>query len=497
MTDARTKDETGVAGRLADAFTSLRLGISLMLALALVCTAATFYESRYGTPAAGRNFYGTWWFSALLALLGINMFASMLKRYPWNRFQVGFVLAHIGVVLLLIGSLVTLNAGLDGSMAVAEKETTDRVSLPDSALQVALPGGEPASFPVDFARTLPAAGRERRFPIGSSGVSLVAEAWEPHVHVHEGLAEGAGGNPALHFSIDGPARQDGWLVAGDAERGHAALGPLALGFERFADEADARKLAATAGDSKLAFGVIPDGTLLYAIVAKSGRGSSGRVEIGKPIRTPWMTLSVTVDQFLPSVVSRRTVEPAAPPEAENRRQPAVRVHLEGPAGRSTSEWLAWTEVRSVAYGGGDALVAYRNPELAVPFRVTLLQFSADKYPGSSMAATYESRVRVDDPERGASEHLISMNHPLHYRGYTLFQSSFVEGQPMTSIFSVSRAPGLPLVYTGTALATLGIVWMFYVKPWLARRQARKALAARRAEALAPAPARAEPQAELV
>jgi hypothetical protein len=97
-----------------------------------------------------------------------------------------------------------------------------------------------------------------------------------------------------------------------------------------------------------------------------------------------------------------------------------------------------------------------------------------------MAATYESTVRVEDPEQGTFETLISMNHPLHHRGYIFFQSSFVEGRPMMSIFSVARAPGLPLVYLGTTLIGVGIIWMFYVKPYLAKRQAAAALAAHRA-----------------
>jgi hypothetical protein len=72
-----------------------------------------------------------------------------------------------------------------------------------------------------------------------------------------------------------------------------------------------------------------------------------------------------------------------------------------------------------------------------------------------------------------------MNNPLHYRGYIFFQASFVEGQPMMSIFSVARAPGLPLVYLGVTLIGVGVAWMFYVKPYLARRQAARALDARR------------------
>jgi hypothetical protein len=142
--------------------------------------------------------------------------------------------------------------------------------------------------------------------------------------------------------------------------------------------------------------------------------------------------------------------------------------------------VLWGEGVQVAYAGQPATLAYRSPEAELPFKVTLLKFSNEPYPGSRMASTFESTVRVDDPERGSFEALISMNHPLHHRGYIFFQSSFVEGRPMMSIFSVARAPGLPLVYLGTALIGVGIVWMFYVKPWLARRQAAAALAARHA-----------------
>ena len=40
---------------------------------------------------------------------------------------------------------------------------------------------------------------------------------------------------------------------------------------------------------------------------------------------------------------------------------------------------------------------------------------------------------------------------------------------------------LPLVYLGTALIGIGVAWMFYGKPWLARRQAARALEAHRAQ----------------
>ena len=163
------------------------------------------------------------------------------------------------------------------------------------------------------------------------------------------------------------------------------------------------------------------------------------------------------------------------------RDRAVRGRIESPGGAMEPEWVEWGEIRRVRFGDQVASLAYRSPEAALPFRVTLLDFNNDPYPGSRMASTYESTVRIDDPEHGTFETLISMNHPLHHRGYIFFQSSFVEGRPMISIFSVARAPGLPLVYLGTALIGIGLAWMFYLKPWLARRQAARALAAHRAQ----------------
>ena len=264
-----TKGLVGVAEGLG----SLRIAIAVLMALGIVCTVATFYESSHGTPAAQRVFYHTGWFAALLALLAVNIAASMMLRFPWKSHQTGFVFAHIGVLLILAGSLVSLHFGLDANLALYEGQSSRWI-------------------------------------------------------------ERAGADP---------------------------------------------------------------------------------------------------ERPLP----------------------------------------------------GDAI--------DLPFEVTLVDFRSDRYPGSRMAATYESLVRVDDPERGSFDHLISMNKPLHHRGYVFFQASFVEGRPMMSILSVARAPGLPVVYLGTTLLCLGVGWMFYVTPALARRRAARALAARKeshdaAPAVQPVPA---------
>jgi ResB-like family len=465
--------------RLFDALASLRLAVVTMVTLGAVCSWGTFYEMNHGTPAAQRDVYRTWWFALILATLGANIFCAMMKRYPWKKHHTGFVLAHIGILTLLAGSLLSLHLGLDGNLALYEGETGRRVALLDKALQVALPDGKYASFPVVFEKDPPRPGRERRFAVADTGVTLVAEDFLTHVTLRESFEEATDGPPALHFVLDAPfAREQSWLSAADSARAHVDFGPAAFGFHvaRTAAEAAALTHEAT-GKNNVSFVLDPGGDLLYRLTTKEGRTTAGKVEVGRPIATPWMGMKVVVDRFLARAAPQRTVSPAPPPEKDERRLSAVKVHLEGPNVRTEPDWVVWTEARKVAWAGQAATVAYRAPEVALPFQVQLMKFNSDKYPGSNMAATYESWVRVDDPERGVSEHHISMNHPLHYRGYIFFQASFVEGEPMMSIFSVARSPGLPLVYVGVSLISLGVLWMFYVKPMMARRDAARALQA--------------------
>jgi ResB-like family len=470
------------ATRLFDGLASLRLAVVVMVTLGSTCAYATFYEMNHGTPAVQRDIYQTRGFTLLLGLLGVNIFSVMMKRYPWKEHHVGFVMAHIGILVLLAGSLISLHRGLDSNMPLYEGETTDRVTLLEKALFVSVPGAATSSqFPVVFEKDPPRPGRDLHYAVAGSDVTLVADDYAPHVDVTDRFSAGEVGDPALHFKLQAPfATQDGWLSASSEGPSHIDFGPVSLGFHAAASQAEAEAMAAKAeAKNQIQFVSAPGGVLLYGAAGESGPVVTGLVELGKPIPHALGGMAISVDQAFERATRTRLAVPGTPPAKEERRLSAVKVHLEGPSGRTASEWLPWSEVRRIPYGSGFATVAYRAPEVAVPFKVTLLKFKSEKYPGSNMPATYESFVRVDDPESGSSEHHISMNHPMHYRGYIFFQASFVEGTPMMSIFSVARAPGLPLVYLGVALIGAGVAWMFYLKPYLVRRQAARALAAHR------------------
>jgi hypothetical protein len=207
------KPETAPAGRrLFDALSSLRLGVVVMVALAVACALATFYESAHGTAAAQRVFYRTGWFTFLLALLGVNVLLSMLRRYPWRRHQAGFVLAHVGIVLLLVGSLVSLHAGVDGSVAFFQGERADGLTLGEKTVTAAVGHGTPQVVAAAVESAPPSPDRPIRATFGSA--SLVLDDYAAHVEVREALAEGESGPPAVHYVLAGGFGQEhGWLIS--------------------------------------------------------------------------------------------------------------------------------------------------------------------------------------------------------------------------------------------------------------------------------------------
>jgi hypothetical protein len=124
-------------------FSSLQLAICLLSVFTLCLIEATLLESNYSTKIAQDLVYRTWWFAFLLALLSTNVLCAALKKYPWKKYQTGFLITHSGLLTLMFGSLLTVVGGTDGQMIMIDSDhpgiqaqsslsrTTRTVYLPD------------------------------------------------------------------------------------------------------------------------------------------------------------------------------------------------------------------------------------------------------------------------------------------------------------------------------------------------------------------------------
>jgi hypothetical protein len=128
--------------------------------------------------------------------------------------------------------------------------------------------------------------------------------------------------------------------------------------------------------------------------------------------------------------------------------PAVKLRLSSPD-RTDSAWL----------------LSSRADWLTTPNDSARIAFLGNAGP----VKAFKSTVQIIEHGQVVAQQLIEVNRPLKYRGYHFYQDSYDPRTEAVSTFKVRRDPGLGLVYAGFALMTAGVVYMFYVKPYLLRK----------------------------
>ena len=103
--------------------------IILLVMLALVLAVATALEGTWGRERVQQQVYGSLWFRTLFGLLGVNILAAMLIRIPWNRHQIGFVMTHLGLLVVLVGMAQSFLGGMEGRMTLERGAAASSVGL--------------------------------------------------------------------------------------------------------------------------------------------------------------------------------------------------------------------------------------------------------------------------------------------------------------------------------------------------------------------------------
>jgi cytochrome c biogenesis factor len=122
--------------RLNKPLASLKLAVFIILAIACITAVGTIIEAKYDAFAAKKLVYDTWFMFGIMGLLVVNLTAVMLDRWPWKKRHAAFVFAHIGIIIILAGSLLTFKYGLDGSMRVGIGESNNLVQTAETDILV-------------------------------------------------------------------------------------------------------------------------------------------------------------------------------------------------------------------------------------------------------------------------------------------------------------------------------------------------------------------------
>jgi len=126
---------------IARVLSSPRLTTVGLFLLILLTVWGTLYQVDHGLYAAQQKFFHSWviWIFGYMPLPGsrlvmtallVNLFFAIFFRLGLHWRRLGNLLAHIGIVLLLLGSFIIQLSSLTARMVIGEKETTGHAVVP-------------------------------------------------------------------------------------------------------------------------------------------------------------------------------------------------------------------------------------------------------------------------------------------------------------------------------------------------------------------------------
>ena len=218
-------------------FASLKLAVVLLAVLIVAAIAGTIYESSFDAKIARAYIYGAPWFNLWLVLLGANLICSALSRWPWRKHHVAFLITHLGIITLLIGSLIGRIWGVEGTITLFKSEPpTNRLLVNERQLRVHDVDGIVKGYPAEFLHHPPTPQHPRDLGLLASGAHLQIVDYAPAI---EGKLNpkpvSEGGAAALHFKIATAMmnqRLDGWLLADDPQHGNFSMGLATIELKR-------------------------------------------------------------------------------------------------------------------------------------------------------------------------------------------------------------------------------------------------------------------------
>jgi hypothetical protein len=450
--------------RVFDFFASIELAVFVLLSLSVVLAVGTVVESKYGMQISQEIVYRSFWTQGLLWLLLVNVTTVALSRLPWKRHHVGFLITHLGIIILLLGSFITQRFGIDASMPVGIGESARTLRMEENYLNV-FKAIEGQSYNLALSERLhwnilrPLKGVKQWILSDQEKLSVLQYYPKALRDIAlEKKPEGSG-VPGMQFRIKG-SRADmvEYLFLQSPSSSTKDLGP-----------AQVKIVAELPKPSKV------EKPTLYVVSTKSKPLPSlfvampnvpnkllalGVAEIGKLIPLGWMDFAFQLEQYsnsaAPTVTYRSLSQDQTPPLGTFAVE-AIEVEMRG-----QKHWLEVGASAQVASQGALYYIQFVRRTIDIGFELFLKDFKVGYYPGTNRAMTYSSLVKVGDEEV-----LIAMNEPMYKNGYTFYQSSFdndESGKPVLSVFSVNFDPGRWIKYLGSLMIVLGILSMFYFKP---------------------------------
>jgi len=167
-------------------------------------------------------------------------------------------------------------------------------------------------------------------------------------------------------------------------------------------------------------------------------------ELEKKYAIPDTGSQVMVASYFPSFDFKKEVIK----KSDEVGMPAVFAEVEGPSGK-VEDWI---------FSSNQYATWYTDNNFALVYEST----------GESISH-FTSMLRIVENGQTVAEKTIRVNDPLEYKGYVIYQSSYDPEAGNFSGLQIVKDPGIPIAYSGFGALCFGVVFIFYIKPFLRKK----------------------------
>ena len=459
---------------------SMKTMAILMLIFAFGIGYATIVENDFGTMTAKAEIYNAEWFEVLLGLLAINLIYNIVHMKMYTLKKAPIFIFHIAFLVILLGAAVTRFFGYEGTMHIREGMASSSILSSDAYFSVE---AESNDKNVSYSKIAYLSKRTKNnldaaLTVADKDIDVKLVEYIPNAI--ESIVEDPNGKAIINLMITGGGK--GKPVALN-EGNYYDAGTFVLDFQS-GGSFDKPTVSIFIKNNQLF--MKHNMKLSYFRMSDKVKGdlaANDKEVFNKRVLYSTDLGSFVLRKFLPHAGKKVITDPKA-----KLRTPGLGVlRFNVAVGDKSKEVLTYFrkglegKAEHVNIDGVDVYVSFGSIEIPMPFKIKLLDFQLDRYPGSMSPASYASEVELIDSQMNIHEkYRIYMNHILEHRKYRFFQSSYDMDEKGT-ILSVNHDPGTLPTYIGYALLAFGLFWTLFSRKHRFARLSKKAKDAAKAK----------------
>lgn len=435
-------------------------GLYILLFAAAIAI-ATFVENDFGTSAAQKIIFKSWWFELLLILFGISILVNIFKFriIPQKKWPV--LMFHAAIIVILIGAGVTRYFGYEGIMHIRENDTSNSFLSSNSYLKLQV-NKDDNTYNINEEVLFASLGNnhfKESYLVDDDLVEVKVKDFIPNPN--QVLTSSVNGKPTLKLVVSGMnGRENYFLSEGDTKR----IKNILYNFNNteipnafnILYQGDSLSFKTNKTYSQMVMATRTRDTIYgsnaYKPLKLRSLYSDGANNFVFPEFNP--KAKVSIESESPKVKNESVTALVLDVLVNGQKQETVIYGSRGNPGRPSV--LSFNDLNlSISYGSKD---------IYLPFYIQLKKFILDRYPGTDSASSYASEVvLIDTPNHVNMDFRIFMNNILNYGGYRFFQSSFDKDEKGTYLSVNHDFWGTQISYLGYILLTIGLIWTFFDK----------------------------------